>query len=69
MDNSTHETQHKAGNVYVFDFEVFPNFFYALFLDLDTSIFHSFTVDQFNVLRGFVNLVPLLINSYTRNSP
>jgi len=66
MDNSTHKTQLKAGNVYIFDFEAFPNFFYALFLDLSTSNFHTFTVDQLNVLRGFVNQDDLLIGYNNR---
>ena len=66
MDSSTHKAQVREGSLYFFDFEVFPNFFYALFLDLGSGDFHDFTIDQLSALRGFVNLDDLLIGYNNR---
>jgi hypothetical protein len=56
----------EPGKVYIFDFEVFPNFFYALFLDLETGDFYDFSIDQLSALKRFVKEDDLLIGYNNR---
>ena len=40
---------------YVYDIEVYPNFFYALFEDLESGEHTAFTIDDIPRLKEFVN--------------
>jgi hypothetical protein len=56
-----------GGGFYVFDTEVFPNFFYMLFYDVEAKTFHEFRLRDLDELKRFVQPYTWLIGFNSKN--